>query len=72
MKKNQARKTSKIAGYPGTYDAMWDLIPESVKKSCNSVDLGLICDVLRYQYIYGFDKGFDEGKECGKFEVKDK
>lgn len=72
MKKNQARRIAKNGRFYGTYEAMWSLIPDSVKKSCNSAELADLVDVLRYQYVYGWGKGFDEGKECGKFEIEQK
>lgn len=72
MKKNQARKIARNGRFTGTYETMWSLIPDTVKKSCNSEDLAGLVDLLRYQYVYGFSKGFDEGKDCGIFEINRK
>jgi hypothetical protein len=72
MKKKTASLNSVCGKYGETFAVLWDSLPEGVKKKCNGMDLAALLDVMRGHYVYGWSKGFDEGKESGKFEILDK
>jgi len=72
MKKNTARKRARNGRFYATFEVLWSSIPDGVKASCNSQNLAELVDVMRGHYVYGWSKGFDEGKECGIFEIEQK
>jgi len=70
MKKKTARLNSVIGRYGASFEVLWDSLPEGVKKNCNGKDLAALLDVMRGHYVYGWGRGYEEGKETGRFENK--